>query len=137
VAVAVATAIVAAAPAAWMADRALVGERFRTLTRESTWTEVTRIPMAFPTFHPQGMVRIGEALFVSSVEVTSPPMRYATPKDGYDRAPGQGIGHLFKVDLRPGHAGALLASTTLGEGTMYHPGGFDFDGTSLWVPVAE
>jgi Family of unknown function (DUF6454) len=98
---------------------------------------VNRIPMTFRTFHPQGMVRIGDALFVSSVEVTSPPARYAAPQDGYDRAPGQGIGHLFKVDLRPGHVGALLASKTLGEGTMYHPGGFDYDGTSLWVPVAE
>jgi hypothetical protein len=119
------------------ADRALVGERIRALTRESRWTEVARIPMAFPTFHPQGMVRIGDTLFVSSVEITTPTTRFAAPKDGYDRDTGRGVGHLFKIDLRPGHAGALLASVTLGEGTMYHPGGIDFDGTSLWVPVAE
>jgi hypothetical protein len=25
----------------------------------------------------------------------------------------------------------------LGEGTMYHPGGIDFDGRDIWVPVAE
>jgi hypothetical protein len=31
----------------------------------------------------------------------------------------------------------LLGSVTLGEGTIYHPGGIDFDGTSIWVPVAE
>ncbi len=132
-------AVVVAAPSlvGQPADRALVGERVRALTRESTWTEVARIPMTFPTFHPQGMVRIGDTLFVSSVEITTPTRRFATPTDGYDRDTGKGVGHLFKIDLRPGHAGTLLASTTLGEGTMYHPGGIDFDGTSLWVPVAE
>jgi hypothetical protein len=26
---------------------------------------------------------------------------------------------------------------TLGEGAIYHPGGIDFDGTRIWVPVAE
>jgi hypothetical protein len=119
------------------ADRALVGERFRTLTRDSTWTEIARVPMAFPAFHPQGMVRIGDTLFVSSVEITVPTTRFATPMDGHDRDTGKGVGHLFKVDLRPGRAGRLLASAVLGEGTMYHPGGLDFDGTSLWVPVAE
>ena len=119
------------------ADRALVGERFAALTRESTWTEVARIPMAFRTFHPQGMVRIGDTLFVSSVEITTPTTRFAVPKDGYDRDTGRGVGHLFKIDLRPGRAGTLLASATLGEGALYHPGGIDFDGASLWVPVAE
>jgi hypothetical protein len=130
-------AAIGATLAAQPADRAIVGDRFRAVTRESAWTEVARIPMTFPTFHPQGMVRIGDTLFVSSVEVKVPTKRYATPVDGYDRDPGAGVGHLFKIDLRTGRAGTLLASTTLGEGAMYHPGGVDFDGTSLWVPVAE
>jgi hypothetical protein len=130
-------AAIGATLAAQPADRAIVGDRFRTVTRESAWTEVARIPMTFPTFHPQGMVRIGDTLFVSSVEVKVPTKRYAAPVDGYDRDPGAGVGHLFTIDLRTGHAGTLLASATLGEGAMYHPGGIDFDGTSLWVPVAE
>ena len=33
--------------------------------------------------------------------------------------------------------GTLLHDVTLGEGTIYHPGGIDFDGESVWVPVAE
>ena len=33
--------------------------------------------------------------------------------------------------------GNLLADLTLGEGTIYHPGGIDYDGTYIWVPVAE
>jgi hypothetical protein len=114
-----------------------IGDRVRGLTRESKWTEIARIPMTFATHHPQGMARIGDTLFVSSVEIRVPTTRYATPRDGHDRDTGHGVGHLFKVDLRPGRAGRLLGSATLGEGAIYHPGGIDFDGTRIWVPVAE
>jgi hypothetical protein len=131
------TAVAALLAAIQPVERALVNERVRTITRQSAWTEVARVAMTFPTFHPQGMVRIGDTLFVSSVEVKVPATRYATPKDGYDRDTGEGVGHLFKIDLRPGHAGTLIASATLGDGAIYHPGGIDFDGASLWVPVAE
>ena len=34
---------------------------------------------------------------------------------------------------RQGH---LQKDIVLGEGDMYHPGGIDFDGTNVWVPVA-
>jgi hypothetical protein len=33
--------------------------------------------------------------------------------------------------------GKLVADQIVGEGTMYHPGGIDFDGTHIWVSVAE
>ena len=33
--------------------------------------------------------------------------------------------------------GALLADLILGEGDAYHPGGIDYDGRFIWVPVAE
>jgi hypothetical protein len=97
------------------AARGLVAERVTGLTRSSLWTLVASVPIAFPTFHPQGMVRIGDTFFVSSVD-----------KDG--RA-----GHMFKIDA----SGRLLADLPLGEGLMYHPGGIDYDGRSIWVPVAE
>src|SRR5206468_1486874 len=58
---------------------------------------------------------------------------FPKPVGGFNRDPGQGIGHLFKID----RTGKLLADLTLGEGTMYHPGGIDYDGTNIWVPVAE
>lgn len=79
------------------------------------------------------MVKIGDAFYVSSVEVRVPTIRFPKPVDGYDRDTGQGIGHLFKIDK----AGKLLVDLPLGEGTMYHPGGIDYDGTSIWVPVSE
>jgi uncharacterized protein DUF6454 len=103
------------------------------LTRDSKWTLTAKVPVGFPTFHPQGMVRIGETFFVSSVEVKQATRRFPAPIDGYDRDPGAGVGHLFKFDA----SGKLLADLILGEGTIYHPGGIDYDGTDIWVPVAE
>lgn len=100
--------------------RSAVADRVMTLSRTSTWTLAASVPIAFRTFHPQGMVRIGDTLFVSSVEVI-------------DRDAGKGVGHLFKID----QAGNLLADLRLGEGALYHPGGIDYDGTHIWVPVAE
>jgi hypothetical protein len=87
----------------------------------------------FPTHHPQGLVKIGERLFVSSVEVKVPTKRLPEPSGDYDRDAGEGVGHLFELDM----AGNLIADLKLGEGPIYHPGGIDYDGTSIWVPVAE
>ena len=113
--------------------RSLVGDRAMTLTRDTHWTLIASIPIRFRTFHPQGMVKIGDAIFVSSVEVTAPTKRFAAPVNGMDRDTGEGMGHLFKLDA----SGNLVTDIRLGEHTLYHPGGMDYDGTSIWVPVAE
>jgi hypothetical protein len=93
----------------------VLATRFARLTRATAWTRAEEIPIAFPTFHPQGMVRIGETFFMSAVDKTN------------------NVGHLFKIDAR----GGLVADLRLGEGSIYHPGGIDYDGQSIWVPVAE
>ena len=124
---------VVASPAVQMNVQPMVADRVQALTRDSTWTLAASVPMKFTTHHPQGMVKIGEMLFVSSVEVTKRPQRFAQPVDGFDRDTGAGVGHVFKVDMQ----GNLLADLRIGEGTIYHPGGIDYDGTHLWVPVAE
>jgi hypothetical protein len=98
------------------------------ISRRTTWELIGTTPLRFPTFHPQGMVDVGEFSFLSSVEVVERPTPYATPA-----SPGRGVGHLFVIDA----AGALVRDIVLGEGDMYHPGGIDFDGTDLWVPVGE
>jgi hypothetical protein len=94
---------------------------------------VAEIPIGFGTHHPQGMVKIGDAFFVSSVEITVPTKRFPELKDGYDRDTGEGTGHLFKIDAK----GNLRGDLKLGEGSIYHPGGIDYDGRYIWVPVAE
>jgi len=101
-------------------SRSVVAERVTALTRNSVWKPVASIPVGFKTFHPQGMVKIGDTFFVSSVEVRN-------------RDTGDGTGHLFRID----NTGHLVADLELGEGPIYHPGGIDYDGQSIWVPVAE
>ena len=113
--------------------KGVVAERVMKLTRDAVWKPVTSIPVGFPTYHPQGMVKIGDTFYVTSVEVRVPTTRFPKPVDGYDRDPGQGIGHLFKID----RTGKLVSDLPLGEGTMYHPGGIDYDGTNIWISVAE
>jgi hypothetical protein len=96
-------------------DRGRLADRVMQLTRTSTWKPASSVPIKFPTHHPQGMVKIGDTFYVSSVD-----------KD-------KRAGHLFKIDA----GGRLLADLPMGEGAIYHPGGIDYDGTNIWVPVAE
>ncbi len=110
-----------------------IPDRLRALTRGLTWRPVSVTQLQFPAHHPQGMIRIGDRTYLSSVEITERTQRYDAPRDGMDRTPGIGRGHLYEIDAE----GRLLRSVTLGEGDIYHPGGLDFDGTHLWVPVAE
>jgi hypothetical protein len=114
-------------------DRSVLAERVTKLSRGTPWKPVSAVPINFLTHHPQGMVKIGDTLFVSSVEIQQPTKRFPQPVDGYDRDTGAGVGHLFKLDMN----GNLIADITLGEGTIYHPGGIDYDGRYIWVPVAE
>ena len=96
-------------------DRSALADRVTKLARNSPWKLVSSVPIKFRTHHPQGMVKIGDTFFVSSVD-----------KAGTS-------GHLFKIDA----AGNLVADLPLGEGALYHPGGIDYDGTDIWVSVAE
>lgn len=116
-------------------ERSTLVDRVATLGRDTPWTLVEKLPIPFRTFHPQGMVRIGDTFLVSSVEVRVPTKRLAQTTNGgrYDRDTGEGVGHLFKI----GRNGERLADLSLGEGAIYHPGGIDYDGTHVWVPVAE
>jgi hypothetical protein len=92
-----------------------LAERLTRLTRASHWTASGAVSVGFDTYHPQGMVRIANTYFVSSVD-----------KDGK-------VGHLFRIDA----GGTLLADLKLSEGDLYHPGGIDYDGRDIWVPLAE
>jgi hypothetical protein len=131
---AMATALCALAPAtATLAAEDGVTERLTRLARGAKWEQKAAVPVAFPTFHPQGFAAVGQDLLMSSVEIIEPTQRFPEPQGGHDRTPGKGRGHLFKM----GRDGKLLAQAQLGEGDIYHPGGIDFDGRWLWVPVAE
>lgn len=119
-----------AVPAAHAGDLA---DNIAQLTRGAEWKLVTSPRLDFDTFHPQGFARAGDFIFMSSVEIIERTKKYETPKDGMDRDEGRGAGHLFKLDAD----GKLVGQVKLGDGAIYHPGGIDFDGRWLWVPVAE
>ena len=114
-------------------DGAAISERVKKLSRGVQWRQVAAIPIKFNTHHPQGMIKIGDTFYVSSVEIKTPTKRFAQLQDGYDRDTGEGAGHVFKFDKD----GNLLADLAIGEGSAYHPGGMDYDGKWIWVPTAE
>ncbi len=93
------------------------------VTRETIWNQVAATRVQFKTFHCQGMVKIGADFWISSVEVK--------PAFAGDRS--SGAGHLFKMDA----SGKLLADIAIGEGSIFHPSGIDFDGTNIWIAAAE
>ena len=96
---------------------------------------VHSIRLRSTVYHPQGMTKVAGHFYVSAVEVIEPPQRLPRPDAGRkpDRNQGRGRGHLFKFD----ESGKLVGQTILGEGSIYHPGGIDYDGKYLFVPVAE
>lgn len=101
----------------------------RVLDRSSRWELVGRHPLSFPTHHPQGLAFGNGRTFVSSVEITEQPRPAVDPAQ---RSTGTGVGHLFVME-----EGELIHDLRLGDGAIYHPGGIDFDGESVWVPLAE
>lgn len=103
------------------------------LGRGTAWNEGPRVPLHFDTFHPQGMVRVGDHYFMSSVQILQPTTRCNPSCGGYDRTPGAGIGHVFEYDAQ----GNLLHDLQLHQDNMYHAGGIDYDGRFLYVPLAE
>ncbi|MDB5096177.1 MAG: hypothetical protein JWM80_598 [Cyanobacteria bacterium RYN_339] len=108
-----------------------IAEAFSRLGDASRWTRVAEVPLAFKTFHPQGMVKVGNEYWMSSVEVKGGWLTRIL--HALHLAPERGTGHLFRFDQQ----GKLLGDLKLGSGAMFHAGGIDFDGKYLWIPVAE
>jgi len=102
-----------------------LSKKLRSLNRASVWKLMDQVKVQFKTFHCQGMVKIGDFFWVSSVEIEIPT------GGAFDWRKGKG--HLFKIDGK----GALVADIAIGEGTVYHPSGIDFDGTHIWIAAAE
>jgi len=79
---------------------------------------VGEIKLDFDTFHVQGLEIAGQYGYVTSVNTKS------SPKKGW----------LFKINISDG---ALVQKRDLTEGDRIHPGGLQYDGRYLWIPVAE
>ena len=102
------------------------GEKFTELTKNTVYDLVGEVQVKFDTYHTQGILKIDEYYYLSSVEITEARRRLEQPDaEGYDTTPGKGIGHLFKIDAQ----GNLVKDLQLIDGGLYHPSGIDFDGT--------
>ncbi len=111
-----------------------LADKIAKVDRSVTWKQVAKLELDFPTHHPQGLVVTQDRFYLSSVEIIEPTVRYPEPKDGYDRSPGKGVGHLFVIDRVTGR---LIKDVKLGHGIVYHPGGIDLFGDQILVPVAQ
>lgn len=108
---------------------------FMQLSAASVWDLRDTIELKFQIYHPQGIVKVGSHFLVSSVEVLEEREKIEGAIPGEpDRTLGKGKGHVFKI----AEDGTRVAEVQIGDGSgIYHPGGMDFDGTYVWVPVAE
>lgn len=77
---------------------------------------VDTVPLRFNTYHVQGLEITKQFYFVTSVD--------AERRRGW----------LFKVDRKNA---SLISKKELTNTALIHPGGIQFDGRYLWVPVAE
>lgn len=79
-------------------------------------TLLRAISLEGDTHHVQGIAMDGIRLWVTAV----------------DRAAGKGWLFEYEPDT-----GRRLRATEISQGALIHPGGFDHDEDSLWIPVAE
>lgn len=107
----------------------------RTLCNVPTdeWQLVDSIPLKFNTYHPQGMLKVDNEFYLSSVQVEQRPRYTRKGKEISVQDEGAGKGHLFHFDCK----GNLLHDIEVGEGTLFHPGGIDFDGQYIWIPITK
>jgi hypothetical protein len=85
------------------------------LTRSSSWTLVDSTALQFDAHHPQGLVRVNDMWWITTVDTDNQQ------------------GYLFAVD----NNGNAVDRFHVGDSVRYHPGGFDFDGSAFWVASAE
>lgn len=133
-AVATVRSTVAAPPAS---EGAQIARLFEQVTRTTPWKLIDSVVLQAETWHPEGIVKLGDRWVVSSVQVTEPTVKYPEGQiiDGTDRTPGAGFGHVMRFDAH----GKLLADHVLNAaGALeYHPGGLDYDGRHLWNTLAQ
>lgn len=119
------------------AKGAQIARLFQQVTRATPWKLIDTVSLQAQTWHPEGIVKLGDRWILSSVQVTEPTVKYPIGQllDGTDRTPGAGFGHVMSFDAQ----GKLLADRVLNApGALeYHPGGLDYDGRALWNTLAQ
>jgi hypothetical protein len=89
------------------------------------WINVANIDLPFETYHPQGIVKIGDRFFLTAIN-------------------GNLAGYLIRFDLKPLNttAATFVRQVQLTDPSFtnrIHPGGIDYDPSTnrIWCPLAE
>src|SRR5262245_59318816 len=90
------------------------------------WINVANILLPFETYHPQGIVKIGDSFFLTAID-------------------GNAAGYLIKFEVEGGIANksaTLIRQVQLADRAFknrIHPGGIDYDASKnrIWCPLAE
>ncbi len=59
-------------------DDALV-QTFENVSRSTAWTRTATLDLDFETYHPQAMEVVGDRIYLSSVEIIEPTVRFPIP----------------------------------------------------------
>ena len=102
-------------------------------TSPSEWEFVGSVDLKFDTYHPQGLLKVGDTFYITTVKVARRPRYSRNGKQITVQDEGAGKGYLIQFDAE----GNLLKKIELFEGTIFHPGGKDFDGEHIWVPITK
>lgn len=102
-------------------------------TDPNEWELVKTIDLRFDTYHPQGLLKVGDTFYITTVKVDRRPRYSRNGKQISVTDEGAGKGYLMQFDAE----GNLLKQIELCEGTIFHPGGMDFDGQYIWVPITK
>jgi Family of unknown function (DUF6454) len=102
-------------------------------TESSEWEYVRSLQLHFETDHPQGVLRVGERYFLSSVRI---------PVDGAGVVDKTKPGRGFLIEVAPDKPGEATEAVEVNrielcDSMVYHPGGLASDGKFLYVPVSE
>ena len=88
------------------------------------WINVANIDLPFETYHPQGIVKIGDDFFLTAID-------------------GNRAAYLIKFTMKPSSTAAtLIRQVRLADPSVtdrIHPGGIDYDPSTnrIWCPLAE
>ena len=102
-------------------------------TDPNEWQLVGSVDLKFDTYHPQGMLKVGDTFYITTVKVERRPRYTRQGKQVSVMDEGAGKGYLMQFDA----GGNLLKCIELCEGAIFHPGGMDFDGRYIWVPITK
>lgn len=102
-------------------------------TDPNEWQLVESIDLKFDTYHPQGMLKVDDTFYITTVKVERRPRYTRQGKQVSIMDEGAGKGYLMQFDA----GGNLLKCIELCEGAIFHPGGMDFDGRYIWVPITK